>query len=250
MTTATKQSSHLALRGPELRGGHADGHAAGHAIWSGSFGDVEVRFVGRGPEASRRGERGAILSAVEPGAPPVAWARQVHSADVLPAVAGECGAGDALWTGERGLALSIATADCVPVLLAGPEGLAAVHAGWRGLAAGILPEAVETVAGALGAEPARWSAWIGPAIGPCCYEVGEDVAAEVARASAPEVVVPGRAERPHLDLAAAAHAQLRAAGVGAVARVAACTRCDQETLWSYRREGKGAGRNLAFIWRV
>ena len=179
MTTAPQ----LALRGPEIR--------AGHAVWSGSFGGVEVRFVGRGPEGSRRAERAAVLSAIEPGAPPVAWARQVHSAEVLPAVAGM-----------------------------------------------------------LGAEPARWSAWIGPAIGACCYEVGDEVALEVAAASAPEVVVPGRAERPHLDLAAAALAQLRRAGVGAVVRVAACTHCDETTLWSYRREGKGAGRNLAFIWRA
>jgi YfiH family protein len=243
MATTIEDTSRLALRGPELR--------AGHAVWSGSFDGVQVRFVGRGPEGSRRAEREAVLGAVEPGAPPVAWARQVHSAEVLPAVAGECGAGDALWAASAGpgLALSIATADCVPVLLAGPEGLAAVHAGWRGLAAGIIPRAVETVASALGAEPARWSAWIGPAIGACCYEVGGEVAEEVAAASAPEVVVPGRAERPHLDLAAAALAQLRRAGVGAIARVAACTRCEDGALWSYRREGKGAGRNLAFIWR-
>src|SRR5262245_37074024 len=126
MTTATSNAAGLALRGPELR--------AGHAVWSGSFGDVEVRFVGCGPEESRRAERAAVLAATEPMAPippPVAWARQVHSADILPAAAGECGAGDALWTSERGIALSIATADCAPVLLAGPEGLAAVHAGWR-----------------------------------------------------------------------------------------------------------------------
>jgi len=248
MAATIENASRLALRGPELR--------TGHAVWSGSFDGLEVRFVGRGPEASRRAERGAVLAAVEPMAPippPVAWARQVHSADVLPAVAGECGAGDALWSahpsGGHGLALSIATADCVPVLLAGPEGLAAVHAGWRGLAAGIIPRTLATLARALGAEPARWSAWIGPAIGPCCYEVGDDVAREVAAASAPEVVVPGRAERPHLDLAAAADAQLRAAGLGAVLRVDACTRCDEGSLWSYRREGKGAGRNLAFVWR-
>jgi polyphenol oxidase len=245
MVAATISVSHLALRGPEL--------SAGHAVWSGGFEGVQVRFVGRGPEGSRRAERAAVLAAVEPFPPPVAWTRQVHSADVLPAVAGECGVGDPLWaptpSAGSGLALSIATADCVPVLLAGPEGLAAVHAGWRGLAAGIIPRAIETVAGALGAEPARWSAWIGPAIGACCYEVGDDVAAQVAAASAPEAVVPGRAARPHLDLAAAALAQLRAAGVGAVVRVAACTRCDEGTLWSYRREGKGAGRNLAFIWR-
>jgi YfiH family protein len=240
MVIAPQETSGMVLSGPDLRGGYAG--------WAGSCGGVEVRFAGRGPLGSR-GSREEVLSRIEPGAPPLAWARQVHSADVLPAVAGECGEGDALWTAEGGLALSIATADCVPVLLAGPQGLAAVHAGWRGLASGVILRTVETIARELGADPARWSAWTGPSIGACCYEVGEDVAARVAAASAPEVAVPGPAGRPHLDLAAAALAQLRAAGVGSVARVAACTRCDEAALWSYRREGKGAGRNLAFIWR-
>jgi len=230
----------MALAGPHTRGGYA--------VWAASSRGVEVRFAGRGALGSR-GSREEVLSRIEPGAPPLAWARQVHSADVLRAAAGECGEGDALWTAERGLALSIATADCVSVLLAGPQGLAAVHAGWRGLASGVIPRTVETIARELGADPARWSAWIGPSIGACCYEVGEDVAARVAAASAPAVAVPGPAGKPHLDLAAAALAQLRAAGVGSIVRVAACTRCDEASLWSYRREGKGAGRNLAFIWR-
>jgi hypothetical protein len=243
MVIAPQETSGTILAGPRARGGHA--------VWAGSSGGVEVRFVGRGALGSR-GSREEVLSRIEPLAPdppPLAWARQVHSADVLRAAAGECGEGDALWTGEGGLALSIATADCVPVLLPGPEGLAAVHAGWRGMASGVIPRTVETIARQLGADPARWSAWIGPSIGACCYEVGEDVAARVAAASAPEVAVPGPAGKPHLDLAAAALAQLRAAGVGSVVRVAACTRCDEATLWSYRREGRGAGRNLAFIWR-
>jgi len=237
MVIAPQETSGLILAGPRARGGHA--------VWAASSRGVEVRFAGRGALGSRE----EVLSRIEPGAPPLAWARQVHSAEVLRAAAGECGEGDALWTGEGGLALSIATADCVPVLLAGPQGLAAVHAGWRGLASGVIPRTVETIARELGADPARWSAWIGPSIGACCYEVGEDVAARVAAASAPAVAVPGPAGKPHLDLAAAALAQLRAAGVGSIVRVAACTRCDESSLWSYRREGRGAGRNLAFIWR-
>jgi len=220
----------------------------GYAVWGGSYAEAEVRFVGRGPG----GNREEVLARVDPEAPAVAWARQVHSAAVLPAASGECGTGDALWTAGTGLALSIATADCVPVLLAGPEGIAAVHAGWRGLASGVIPRTLETVERSLGADRAQWSGWcgwIGPAIGACCYEVGEEVASAVAAASAPEVVVHGAAGKPHLDLAAAALAQLRAAGVGSIRRVLACTRCDEARLWSYRREGKGAGRNVAFIWR-
>jgi YfiH family protein len=186
-----------------------------------------------------------VLRRIDPTAPPVAWARQIHSARVLPASPGECGEGDALVARDAGLTLSVVTADCVPVLLAGPGGLAAVHAGWRGIADGAVPATLEKLDGPL----SDWTAWIGPSIGPCCYEVGEDVAAQVAAASAPEVVVAGPAGRPHLDLQAAVRRQLEAGGVTGVRVVAHCTRCDAERLWSYRREGKRAGRNLAFIWR-
>jgi hypothetical protein len=202
---------------------------------------VEVRFTGRGPANDRE----AVLRAIEPSAPPVAWAKQVHSAVALPARPGFCGEGDALFTEEPGLALSVVTADCVPVLLAGPQGLAAVHAGWRGIADGVIPAALERMKG----QPGEWTAWVGPAIGACCYEVGEDVAMRVVAASGPEVAVPGPAGRPHLDLPGAARRQLEAAGVRDVIVLPRCTRCDGERLWSYRREGKAAGRNMGFIWR-
>ena len=90
------------------------------------------------------------------------------------------------------------TADCVPVLVAGPEGLAAIHAGWRGIVGGIIPATLARMKG----EPAEWTAWVGPAIGACCYEVGDDVARQVVGASGPEVAIPGPAGKPHLDLPA------------------------------------------------
>ncbi len=212
-----------------------------YPTWFADRGDIHVRFLGRGPRASRAEALGRL-------APPrlaIAWARQVHSARVLEARPGDCGEGDALITRERGLGLTIATADCVPVLLAGRCTLAAVHAGWRGIAGRILAAAVEATA----EDPAELEAWIGPAIGGCCYEVGEEVAAEVAAASCAEVVAPGPRERPHLDLAAAVASQLEGLGVRRSSSLAACTRCDAERLWSYRREGREAGRNLALIWR-
>lgn len=212
-----------------------------HWVWRDRLGPVEVLFAGRGPG----GEREEVLRRIEPAAPPVAWAKQVHSATALPAHPGRCGEGDALFTREPGLALSVATADCVPVLLAGPEGMAAVHAGWRGIAGGVVPATIEAAV----ERPEEWTAWIGPAIGPCCYEVGSDVAFRIVEASRPGVAVPGRGERPHLDLQAAVRHQLEAAGIGEVIAVSHCTRCEEERLWSYRREGRAAGRNLAFIWR-
>jgi hypothetical protein len=184
-------------------------------------------------------------------APAVAAAKQVHSDRVLVAREGFCGEGDALWTDEAGLALSVITADCVPVLLAAGGGgrIAAVHAGWRGIEAGV----VERALGALAAPPEEVTAWIGPAIGACCYEVGEDIAERVAAASDTSVVAPGDrmpGGRPHVDLAGAVRHQLVRAGLPEPRIVVRCTRCDVAGLWSYRREGRGAGRNVAFIWKV
>jgi YfiH family protein len=220
----------------------------GYSVWEDHRGEVEIRFVGRGPA----GDRDEVLARLrEPGEGelPVAWAKQIHSARVLPVAGpGECGEGDALTTDRPGLALSVVTADCVPVLLAGPPGdprIAAVHAGWRGIASGIIPATLQ----ALGS-PKGWTAWIGPAIGPCCYEVGDEVAEQVAAASTPEAVVQHPGGRPHLDLVRAAAHQLEAAGVGDIRVLPLCTRCEEARLSSYRREGKGGGRNIGYIWRT
>jgi hypothetical protein len=200
---------------------------------------------------------------------PLAGLRQVHSDRVLAAREGLAGEGDALVTGTPGLALSVVTADCVPVILAGPAGpagssrapswtVAAVHAGWRGIVAGVVPRALDALAGR-GVAPTAVAAWIGPAIGACCYEVDEEVAVRVASVSGAECVVPrpagglhaggsDRLGRPHLDLVAAVRHQLTAVGVPSPRVVLRCTRCDAGTLWSYRREGKAAGRNYSFVW--
>lgn len=229
-------------RPPFLQGPTREGETW---VWKASLGDVEVRFTGRGPASERSGEREAVLRRIEPEAPPLAWAKQIHSAVALPARPGPCGEGDALFTDEPGLVLSVITADCVPVLVAGPEGLAAIHAGWRGIVGGVIPAALEKMKGA----PGDWTAWVGPTIGACCYEVGEDVAEQVVAASGPEVAIPGPAGKPHLDLPGAARLQLERTGVGQVVVLPRCTRCDEEKLWSYRREGKAAGRDIGFIWR-
>lgn len=215
---------------------------AGHWVWSDCEGDVEVRFVGRAPAGS---DRAAVLGAVGSADLDIAWVRQIHSARVCRAAPGACGEGDALTASHPDLALSIATADCVPVVLGGGGEIAAIHAGWRGIAARIVPATVE----AISVPPTHLTAWLGPAIGACCYEVGEDVAEAVAAASSAVAVSSGPSGRPHLDLASAVARQLTAAGVPEIRRVACCTRCHPELLWSYRQEGRGAGRNLAFVWR-
>ena len=215
---------------------------AGHWCWQGSAGSARFLFCGK----PTTGAESNVVGDLERSGLEIATLHQIHSSLVVDARAGDCGEGDALVSSRCGLALRVVTADCVPVLLAGETTIAAVHAGWRGLRDGIVATAVER----FGRDRPR-SALIGPAIGGCCYEVGADVAAEVAAGIGSTAVILQRGEglRPHLDLRLAALFALREAGVEEVATVDACTRCDALRLSSYRREGKGAGRNLAFVWR-
>jgi YfiH family protein len=217
---------------------------AGIPVWYARRGDVEVRFTGRVAAATRA--EALSLAAGGAAIPEVAWTKQVHSATVLMAAPGVCGEGDALVTPAPALALAIATADCVPVLLAGEGEVAAAHAGWRGIAAKVL---AATLA-AMRTPAERVHTWVGPSIGPCCYEVGEEVAEAASAASSESVVLRQGLEKPHLDLHAAARTQLLAGGVRSIEALPICTRCAADLLWSYRREGSGAGRNLAFIWRI
>ncbi len=213
----------------------------GFWLWRDSTPEIEVRFVGRGPAWER-----ATLPAQLGESPHLstAWVQQIHSAQVREASPGACGEGDALWTAQPDLAVLVVTADCVPVLLGGAGAVAAVHAGWRGIAARVVEATVAAMP-----SPADLTAWIGPAIGPCCYEVSEEVAGQVSAAAGTDCARPGRSARPHLDLGAAVAAQLARAGVERVHQIPVCTRCSEERLSSYRRDGTAAGRNVALIWR-
>jgi YfiH family protein len=216
---------------------------AGVPAWRSAAHGACALFLGRGAPA-----RGAALPAgILPAGVASAWLRQVHSARVVEAAAGACGEGDALITAQRGLAATVATADCVPVLVATPAAVAAVHAGWRGIAGGVVAAALARLRAHGGLEAGV--AWVGPAIGACCYEVGEEVAARVVEAAGAGARREGRGARPHLDLAHAVAAQLAAAGVGRIVRLAPCTRCRSDWLWSHRRDGEDCGRNLSMIWR-
>ncbi|MFL5920512.1 MAG: polyphenol oxidase family protein [Gaiellaceae bacterium] len=161
---------------------------------------------------------------------------QHHSADVLQARAGARGdRADGLWTDERGLPLLALAADCLPIALARANGskpaVAVLHAGWRGLLGGIVSNGVA----ALGGGPV--SAAIGPGIGPCCYDVGEEVAAPFRRAFGLDVVREGK-----LDLWSAAERALRAAGCARVDRADVCTACNPERFFSHRRDDGVTGR--------
>lgn len=180
---------------------------------------------------------------------PVAYADQVHGravieVDALPGL-GAVGEADALVTARSDLALAVLVADCVPILLAEVRAgvVGAVHAGRRGLAAGILPAAVEAMV-SLGAGPGRMRAFVGPAICGSCYEVGASVQDEVCSA-VPAARATTSWGTPSLDLEAGVLAQLADAGVRAVVRAGLCT-VEDRRFYSYRRDGV-TGRFAAVV---
>jgi YfiH family protein len=179
----------------------------------------------------------------------LAYIRQVHGTDVRrvidppvePTDAIELPECDGQATAMPGVAPMVMTADCLPVAVAGAGAVAMLHAGWRGLAGGILAEGVDAVR-ELGAEGSLQAA-IGPGAGPCCYEVGEEV-----HAAFTDQDLDIRRGR-NLDLKAIAREQLRRAGVGVVHDVELCTICGDPTLlFSHRRDGGITGRQAGVVW--
>jgi len=182
--------------------------------------------------------------------------RQVHGCAV--ARVGEGGRAepheaDAIVSTDPARAVAVLTADCLPILLCSRSGeaVAAVHAGWRGLAAGVVRAGVEALRAAAGGAPLQ--AAIGPHIGRCCYEVDEPVLARLRPRFAADLaaaLLPTRPGHGRLDLGALARAELARAGIppDAVGSAAIeCTHCDPERFHSYRRDGAGAGRLVSFI---
>ena len=194
------------------------------------------------------GDWDAVLARL--GVPgPLLLPRQVHGTRVVEARGPSLTAdADAVWTAQPGILVGIVTADCVPVLLVDRQRrlAAAVHAGWRGAAAGIVEATVETLSREAGSVPDELEAAVGPAIGGCCYEVGEDViTAFTARTG--DLTAPAwteRGGRRHVDLRTAVRLLLERAGVAEVAVLGPCTSCAAE-YHSYRRDGS-RGRQLSF----
>ena len=202
-----------------------------------SEGPYESLNLGRltGDDVERVDENRRLLCA-EVGADVdrLALNRQIHSTLVHRAEPGARGEpGDGLWTEEPDLPVLAMSADCVPVALArvGGEkpGVAVLHVGWRGLLTGIVAEGARALGG-------RLHAAVGPAIGPCCYEVGLDVAEPLAATFGADVLH-GR----NADLWTATERALRTAGVAEVERVDLCTQCNPDLFFSHRRTGKPRG---------
>lgn len=200
-------------------------------------------LTGDEPEAVRV-NRHRLASALERDPAGVVMGRQVHRAELRvhrrpqnPRVYADVVRSpeevDAHATPSPELTPLVMVADCLPLAMVGPEGVAMVHCGWRGLAGGIVAEAAEAVDAT--------SAAVGPGIGPCCYEVGEEVLAEFED-------LEDVAEGHMLDLTAVTRALLARAGVTEVESADLCTSCNPELFYSHRRDGERTGRQAGLVW--
>jgi YfiH family protein len=167
----------------------------------------------------------------------VVYARQIHGTRLVEhptELRNDLPAADGHVLREPGIAALVFTADCLPVAVAGPRGVAMMHAGWRGLAGGILAAGVEAVGAT--------SAAIGPGIGLCCYEVGDEVL------DAFSDLGEGAATGRRLNLAEVARRQLARAGVERVESAGLCTSCEAELFFSHRRDAGRTGRQGGIAW--
>jgi polyphenol oxidase len=209
---------------------------------------------GDDPELVKRNRE---LLCAAAGVADFACARQVHGTRIERIDRDRSGSGyldpadampstDGLVTDEEGVALTILTADCVPVVLSDPTTgrLAVVHAGWRGIAAGIVSQALS-----LFERPSAIRAAIGPAIGPDHYEVGEDVARAVGAACPSGAVTRRDGDRLLLDLPSSIAGILDDSGAAGVSRTDLCTACEEDRFFSYRRDGS-TGRQGVLAVRV
>jgi YfiH family protein len=209
--------------------------------------------VGDDPDAVARNQQ-TLAQAI--GVAPV-WLNQVHGVTVVRLHGGDAAPGapihsaDACVTTEIGIACAVQVADCLPVLFAAPDGRAvgAAHAGWRGLAAGVLEATVREVCALAECQPSDVQAWLGACIGPNHFEVGADVleAFGASPGAASARFVPMREGKWLTDLPALARDRLAAAGVRAVSGGQWCTVTDPSRFFSYRRD-RITGRMAAAIW--
>lgn len=233
-----------------------EGLASPHAFSTREGGISEPPFAqlnlglsaGDDPERVQR-NRELFRAAVGWGQP-VQTCHQVHGSEVHVAPVPSGAKGDALLSDRPGLPIGVYVADCVPILLEDRRtgAVAAVHAGWRGTALGVVREAVQRMREAFGTEPADCVAAIGPSILACCYQVGTEVVQ--ALEGLPEA---GRVVRRgadlRVDLQEANRQWLAACGLGRVYVSGLCTACREDWFFSYRRDGARSGRMLAAIAR-
>jgi len=213
--------------------------------------EVDLRFDA--PDYAGSLRRFGTAAGIDPRR--LAQARQVHGVHVVDAQTTLSSAGvppvteaDAI-VAEPGYAAGVRVADCVPILMGDPTtGLvAAVHAGWRGLVAGVIQGALARLS-AGGADLTRSVAAIGPCICVGCFEIGDDVAQRITHAvNDAGVIQTSPPRKPHANLRLGARRLLERGGIGTVEDVPGCTRCEKDRFFSYRRDAEASGRHLAAI---
>ena len=187
------------------------------------------------------------------GLPAVAWLRQVHGCQVLQSDPDALPDADGQWTQAVGQPLAVLTADCLPVVIVADDAscVGVAHAGWRGLAGGVL----QALVGSMPVSSSQTTAWLGPAIGPAVYEVGPEVCTAFERSLgddgkrcfAPSLGRPGHFMA---DLFSLARLALGNAGVGRITGGECCSHTDAERFFSHRRDGPATGRFATLVWRV
>jgi polyphenol oxidase len=214
-------------------------------VSTGPYESLNLAVLGGDRRAHVRENRHRVAAALGHRPEHVLIGRQVHGAEIArhdsaptPSAYAEPGPDlphvDGQATSRAGLVPLVMVADCLPVALAGPGGVAMVHCGWRGLAAGIIDRGARAVEATAAA--------IGPGIGPCCYEVGEEVLARFEHLG--DDVSEGRM----LDLVRVARRLLGDAGVESVTDSGLCTSCNPELFYSHRRDGNPSGRQAGLVW--
>ena len=203
--------------------------------------------VGDDPECVQRNREHLVKVLELPSAPK--WLNQVHGTTVLDAAQIEPGAdADASFSREPGVVCAIMTADCLPVFFSDNQGreVAVAHAGWRGLAAGVLEATVD----AMSTSPTQIMAWLGPAIGPEQFEVGDEVRAVFSKENpaATQAFKSSPNGRWLADIYTLARLRLEQAGVKSISGGGLCTFSDTRNFYSYRRGGHQSGRMVSLIW--
>lgn len=218
--------------------------------WAAVDGSGGMNLGWAGDDAAAVDRNRARLRAVLPQDP--CWLQQVHGAQVVDAaLAGRSVQADAAFSTQYGVVCCVLVADCLPVLLADAQGrgVAVAHAGWRGLAGGVIQNTVTALRRAVGDEAARVIAYLGPAIGPAQFEVGSEVLQAMKRRlpDAQTAFHPGDEGRFHANLFALAQMALMQVRVTDVHGGGQCTASDPARFYSFRRD-KVTGRHAALIW--
>jgi len=242
-----RESGGLMWLEAELPGARAVFTTRGGGMSSGPYDSLNLGLLTDDDSATVHANRAEMCEAVGLDPAGIVSGKQVHGADVvrqeapsersawLHGAGGDPALVDGWATSAKGLAPLVFVADCLPVALSGPGGVAMVHCGWRGLAGGIAERGVREV----GATAAA----IGPGIGRCCFEVGEEVLAEFSHLG--DDIADGRM----LDLGLVCERLLRNAGVTQIERSGLCTSCERELFFSHRRDDGVTGRQAGIVCR-